>query len=191
VKHSLNIQVAIKSYLLRSSIIQLIADEYGNLTLLDQFESKEQITDVLNNLTGCLILEEEYLKLLPSDFLFPKFLDIILLCVNKSQIVKNKYFKEFILYTDTKPEILKKLESVIKPIGEEVSSDNALSDREKEVVKLVAKGFINKEIADILNISIHTVITHRKNITQKLGIKTISGLSIYAFLNGIITAQES
>lgn len=61
-----------------------------------------------------------------------------------------------------------------------------LSLREKEVLRLLAAGKINKEIADTLCISINTVITHRKNISSKLGIKSTSGLSLYAMMNGII-----
>ncbi|MDR3189237.1 MAG: helix-turn-helix transcriptional regulator [Prevotellaceae bacterium] len=67
---------------------------------------------------------------------------------------------------------------------------NELSERECEVLAKVAQGAINKEIADSLNISLNTVITHRKNITAKLGIKTISGLTVYAILNGIISGSD-
>ena len=63
---------------------------------------------------------------------------------------------------------------------------DALTAREKEILVCVAKGMLNKEIADALNISIHTVITHRKNITRKTGIKSIAGLTIYALLNNLI-----
>ncbi|MBQ9462519.1 MAG: helix-turn-helix transcriptional regulator [Bacteroidales bacterium] len=63
---------------------------------------------------------------------------------------------------------------------------NDLSDREKEVLILVARGLLNKEIADKLHISINTVITHRKNITRKTGIKTAPGLTVYAILNGLV-----
>lgn len=62
-----------------------------------------------------------------------------------------------------------------------------LSDREIDVLKLLVQGLLNKEIADKLNISIHTVISHRKNITQKTGIKTQAGLTIYAISNKIIS----
>lgn len=65
-----------------------------------------------------------------------------------------------------------------------------LSVREKDVLRLVAMGFPNKEIADKLFISIHTVVTHRKNITEKLGIKSISGLTVYAIINGIIDSDS-
>lgn len=69
---------------------------------------------------------------------------------------------------------------------EEEPSANLLSQREIEVLRLVASGMINKQIANTLNISINTVLTHRKNITAKLGIKSVSGLSFYAMMNGII-----
>lgn len=68
------------------------------------------------------------------------------------------------------------------------SSD--LTTREKEVLKLVALGHSNKEIADQLFISIHTVISHRKNLTDKLGIKSISGLTVYAILNKLIDTES-
>lgn len=61
-----------------------------------------------------------------------------------------------------------------------------LSQREIEVLTLVASGKLNKEIADALQISINTVLTHRKNISSKLGIKSVSGLSVYAMMNGYI-----
>ena len=64
--------------------------------------------------------------------------------------------------------------------------DTELTPREKDVLSLVALGHSNKEIAASLFISIHTVISHRKNITEKLGIKSISGLTVYAVLNKII-----
>jgi len=61
-----------------------------------------------------------------------------------------------------------------------------LSDREKEILVSVAQGLLNKEIADRHNISINTVITHRKNITRKTGIKTVAGLTVYAILNNLV-----
>ena len=68
--------------------------------------------------------------------------------------------------------------------------DNTLTSREKEILVCVAKGMLNKEIADVLNISIHTVITHRKNITHKTGIKTVAGLTVYALLNNLLEVGE-
>lgn len=68
--------------------------------------------------------------------------------------------------------------------------EHALSAREIEVLRLVARGFINKEIADRLHISLTTVISHRKNITEKLGIKSVPGLTIYAVMHGYVEADQ-
>lgn len=65
-----------------------------------------------------------------------------------------------------------------------------LSDRETDVLIEVAKGLMNKEIATKLNISIHTVISHRKNINRKTGIKSVAGLTVYALLNNLIADNE-
>ena len=69
-------------------------------------------------------------------------------------------------------------------------TEHELSAREIEVLILITKGLINKEIADKLNISLTTVISHRKNITEKLGIKSVSGLTVYAVMNGYIEADR-
>lgn len=65
-----------------------------------------------------------------------------------------------------------------------------LSDREREILISVVKGMSNKEIADHHNISIHTAITHRRNIIRKLKIHSISGLTIYAIINKLIDISE-
>lgn len=65
-----------------------------------------------------------------------------------------------------------------------------LSPREIEVLALVVKGFINKEIAERLHISPTTVITHRKNIQEKTGIHTLSGLTVYAILNEYVRLED-
>ena len=69
---------------------------------------------------------------------------------------------------------------------EEPEQHLELSDRETEILVSVAQGLLNKEIADKHNISINTVITHRKNITRKTGIRTVPGLTVYAILNNLI-----
>ena len=70
------------------------------------------------------------------------------------------------------------------------TTGHELSAREIEVLVLITKGLINIEIADKLNIGLTTVITHRKNITEKLGIKSVSGLTIYAVMNGYVEADR-
>lgn len=79
-----------------------------------------------------------------------------------------------------------RLDCILDSVPETTAQPSALSSREIEVVKLVATGHINKEIADILSISLNTVITHRKNISAKLGIRSSAALSVYALMNGIV-----
>ena len=88
---------------------------------------------------------------------------------------------------DTPPGIIKKVRAALEDRTDAPRSEGEeLSQREKEILICVAKGMLNKEIADQYNISIYTVITHRKNITRKTGIKTVAGLTVYALLNNLI-----
>lgn len=73
---------------------------------------------------------------------------------------------------------------------EEEESSDSLSQREKEIVVCVVKGMTNKEIAENLFLSIHTVITHRRNISRKLQIHSAAGLTIYAIVNKLVELSE-
>ena len=90
---------------------------------------------------------------------------------------------------DTRSKIISKMNEFAQ--SETTKKDDVeLSKREIDVLVAVAKGMMNKEIADLMNISIHTVISHRKNITRKTGIKSVSGLTVYALLNNLIDESE-
>ncbi len=93
-------------------------------------------------------------------------------------------FDDILSVTATPGQIAQKLGQI--NTSTEKSQHDDLSEREIEVLTQMVKGFANKEIADTLNISIHTVISHRKNITEKTGIKSLSGLTIYAITKKII-----
>lgn len=90
------------------------------------------------------------------------------------------------MYDDPVTVVRKLRESLISHEDAPDSEGYDLSQREKEILVCVAKGMLNKEIADHCNLSIHTVITHRKNITRKTGIKTVAGLTVYALLNNLV-----
>ncbi len=99
------------------------------------------------------------------------------------------------------PEV-KKLEEKVKrncdanesELPEEPGNDEekieALTEREKDIIRCVAKGMPNKEIADTLNLSIHTVTTHRRNLSSKLQIHSPAGLTIFAILNKLVSLEE-
>ena len=90
---------------------------------------------------------------------------------------------------DTRSKIISKMNEFAQ--SETTKKDDVeLSKREIDVLVAVAKGLMNKEIADQMKISIHTVISHRKNITRKTGIKSVSGLTVYALLNNLIDESD-
>lgn len=75
-------------------------------------------------------------------------------------------------------------------VSESTHEASPLSQREKEVLALLVKGYINKEIADKLNISLTTAIFHRNNISEKLKTRSLGRLTIYAVLNNIVSLSE-
>lgn len=97
---------------------------------------------------------------------------------------------------------VRKLEEEVRKHGGEVVAENQqgkdvrinsteeLSEREKEVIRLVAMGLANKEIAEKMFIAVNTVMTHRRNISRKLEIHSPAGLTIYAIVNGLIRLED-
>ena len=75
-------------------------------------------------------------------------------------------------------------------VEEEEEGQESLSQREKEIVICVVKGMTNKEIAEKLYLSIHTVITHRRNISRKLQIHSAAGLTIYAIVSRLVELSD-
>lgn len=105
-----------------------------------------------------------------------------------------RMFDDQISLYDTADQIREKLERLVKTQEDdsEESGDEqqSLSAREKEIVICVVKGMTNREIADKLFLSTHTVITHRRNIARKLQIHSPSGLTIYAIVNKLVELKD-
>lgn len=101
-------------------------------------------------------------------------------------------FDTVISIFDSAQQVLRKLRKALESTGTAQNQNDGyeLSEREREILVSVARGKTNKEIADQHNISIHTVISHRKNISRKTGIKTIAGLTVYALLNNMIDEAD-
>lgn len=92
---------------------------------------------------------------------------------------------------DNGARILQKLHSAMEEASQNPKNDlNELSTRERDILIAVAKGKTNKEIADEFNISVYTVISHRRNISRKLGINSIPGLTVYAIMNKLIDITD-
>ena len=117
------------------------------------------------------------------------FVAIVYLYYSYKEI--NEMFNEVIYITDPEDVILDKFQNLLSQT-EKTSDDSneQLTNREKDVLRLLLQGFSNKEVAEKLSISTHTVISHRKNIIEKTGIRSLSGLAVYAILNNIADMED-
>lgn len=130
-----------------------------------------------------LVIVDEFNCLSHLDALIPQKSKTIILANGNA----DKYLSwHHIDCSDGEDGIVETIAAILKDLRQNNSVQSGLSTREIDVLRLVAQGMTNKEIADKLSISINTVLTHRKNISAKLGIKSVSGLCIYAMMNGII-----
>ena len=98
-------------------------------------------------------------------------------------------FDEVISVIDDMDSISRRITNLCTVDGSTEEKDS-LTLREKEIISLVVRGLTNQEIADKLFISIHTVITHRRNIARKLEIHSPTGLTIYAIVNKIVDISD-
>ena len=108
-------------------------------------------------------------------------------------LIDERFYQSYdgvIRINDSESKIEEILSTCLNKTVEKESDQEELSDREKEILISVVKGMTNKEIAEFHSISIHTVITHRRNIGRKLEIHSVSGLTIYAILNKLIDIKD-
>jgi DNA-binding CsgD family transcriptional regulator len=112
----------------------------------------------------------------------------------QSTLVESEALRRFaavVTTFSTTEELLRTLHETLDRAAEPgYNESHELSERERDVLVLVARGYTNKEIASELNISPHTVISHRKNIVHKTGIRSVAGLTVYAVLNKLITNEQ-
>ena len=180
----------------------------GLISLLNRMRYPFHIREIAtpDKLTPLTLKDQPGIFIISSDFLHQcepsqihslqvRFHSMIRILIrdDDSEIENNFHFSDVIEPSDHDRSIIRKLEkqlSLIYTQKEENKYSEEISDREKEVLRLVAVGLTNKEIGEKLFISSHTVITHRKNISAKLGIKTIAGLTMYALINHLIEPEE-
>ncbi|KAF0236553.1 MAG: transcriptional regulator LuxR [Prolixibacteraceae bacterium] len=149
-------------------------EELKNSTVKEQFQiAFVNPTTIQNRISDFVKLKNNYPQILWIALVYSFFDDEVI-----------RKFDETLLVTATPDQIARKLGHF--NTGAEKNQQEDLSEREIEVLSQLVKGLSNKEIADKLNISIHTVISHRKNIIEKTGIKSLSGLTIYAITRKII-----
>lgn len=145
------------------------------------------------NVADAFVVDSEAYLLNPTFFLPRRMQTLVVMRHSRRAMLKDTEprlvdtLPATIYFDSDEADIEDAMLSIIKEAKKvDKTNDSRLSQRECEVLRELAAGKTNKEIADTLCISINTVITHRKNISGKLGIHSVSGLSLYAVMNGII-----
>jgi len=194
-KNNDNIKVVIadNSAIIRAGITTVLkrlpnytfsTNEISNLETLQMF-LRLHTPEIL--LINPLILSSNTISAIKKEF--PKIKTVAIL----SSFIDSKTLTDFddtISIFDETDSIITKMDGLLTKNEEESTDTEQLSYREKEIIACIVKGMTNKAIADKLSISIHTVITHRRNITKKLQIHSAAGLAIYAIVNKIVEIQD-
>ena len=178
-------------FLVVKGLVCIIREEFGIEP--DIFANRQEFVSFTKSVDKALIiwdkdlLDKELLEQIDNN-------NFLILSIGNVFNDLRKYIVDFIHLRAEYSFIISKLrcylEQLFLSIKREETDKADLTEREKQIVRYIAMGKTNQQIAQELSISPHTVITHRKNITSKLGIKTISGLTIYALLNGIVKIEE-
>ncbi|HIX03110.1 MAG TPA: response regulator transcription factor [Candidatus Odoribacter faecigallinarum] len=193
----LKMAIAETSVIVRTGLALVLKRMQGMKILPIEVVSPESLADCMRlHKPDVLIINPAF----PGYFDIRKFREdpqhagvkcIALLCSMGDNSILKYYDDTFSLYDD--PEDMKeKLNRMLNLSGQEDGrgGQEVLSSREKEIVTCVVKGMTNKEIADALFLSTHTVITHRRNIARKLQIHSPAGLTIYAIVNKLVEIQD-
>lgn len=183
--------ISTPSYIIKKGLNAIIEDiEDVELIFLDNLSSVSHHLETLE--LRCVIIDQTLIEDNHERNLFfqlKKETVFIALTTDQKCLPGQKRFDYKINYDADKEKVVPILEQILQR-KESPDKTTLLSERETDVLKLVALGFTNQQIADELFISKHTVISHRKNITSKLGIKTVSGLTVYAVLNNLIPKDQ-
>ncbi len=184
--------VAIESYMLRKGVVTILNRVTG-VTVIREFEAAAPLQKFIQTRNRDLLVLSQSLFDESGHLLFNdgdlQERTILLTQGNKKEA---KQGLPSIDSADNKEKIINKIKELMEaqPFTPDEPYLFNLSPREKTIVRLVSLGYTNKQIAEELFLSAHTVITHRKNIGHKLGIKSVSGLTVYAIVNNIITIEE-
>ena len=107
-----------------------------------------------------------------------------------SDVFDPRHYDDVILISDNAERVEEKILRQIADTPLQEKRQESLSLREKEIISCVVKGMMNKQIAEKLCLSTHTVITHRRNIAAKLDIHSAAGLTIYAIVNKLVELDD-
>ena len=186
--------VAETSYIIRKGLVYVLSQlsSVGKVVELKEMENISYQIDILQ--PDAVLINPMLLGHTRQDIRqqlnLGKQTAIIALVYN---LIDEQFYRSYdavIRINDSESKIESTLLNCLNKEPDSSSDQEELSDREKEILISVVKGMSNKEIAEYHNISIHTAITHRRNITRKLKVHSISGLTIYAIINKLVDISE-
>lgn len=183
------------SPIVREGIKSIFSDING-YNLVDSYSDTNQLVERCksNNVNmlifNPLLMSFQHRSNIRNFFAIPDNIQLIALVYTLVDDLLLQQFDAIIHINDDASKITKKLQQVNNLLPESKQENEELTDRELEILISIVKGLTNKEIADKHFISIHTVISHRKNIVRKTGIKSVSGLTVYALLNNLISYDD-
>jgi DNA-binding CsgD family transcriptional regulator len=181
------------SYLIKRGISALIGDiVQTEIVFIEDTQELNHYLDT-NTVEAVFINEHILNEMADTELFFQLKADTRYIAIsdNPEKLRDKRKFDAVLDKNASKYNIIPLIESLLQSKNNETNqTDSLLSTREQDVLKQVAMGYTNQEIAERLHISRHTVISHRKNITSKLGIKTVSGLTVYAVLNDLIPKDQ-
>ena len=183
------IREGIKLFLEKSSDFQII-DCFSDLQSFEGKPTKEDIQIILFNPTIIKSYKSTNIRSLFSDYPNAGLIAILYQYVDLDTLQSFDGILDIYDEGWTIPKKIIKIVETMQPRNDQSTENIELSDREKDILVALAQGLTNKEIADKLHISTHTVISHRKNIIRKTGIKTVSGLTLYALFNNLVSQDE-
>ena len=191
--------LVIDSYLVRKGLVSVLNHMQG-VRIITEFDAADPFIKYAQNhaIDFLIISQSLFSQSSPAFLARPELLEKTILLKEGSNVEidghpgKQEEAYASIQLSERREEITRKIRELLNSNGSVLSSDYAmvLTQREKTIVRHVSLGLTNQQIADELFLSTHTVITHRKNISGKLGIKSVSGLTVYAIVNNIITIEE-
>lgn len=196
-ENSLKVLIVEPSSIIRSGLSVTLKRLPGYWIQPIEINSIENLEHVLElNKPDVLIINPSYWGYVDMTKVRASFaagnLKIVALSSNAySDVLLNKYDEVISIYDKTE-QIKDKFNKLFdaQSTEEEATESDTLSSREKEILVLVVKGLTNKEIAQKLFLSTHTIITHRRNIARKLEIHSTAGLTVYAIVNKLIELDD-
>lgn len=183
------------SYIIRKGLVYVLS-QLSSVSKVVELKEMDDISMQLDRLQPDALLINPMLlghssrQDIRQQLNLDKNIAIIALVYN---LIDEQFYRSYdavIRINDSEGKIEETLNTCLNKEQTTQADQEELSDREKEILVSVVKGMSNKEIAEHHNISIHTVITHRRNMTRKLKVHSISGLTIYAIINKLVDISE-